>query len=63
MYSQAVLAASSQKVACREGIAYSKGVIDEKKMRLLANPMQKNQYGQYLLQIVEELKRTGNPNI
>lgn len=51
------------KVACLEGIAYRKGWIDEKKMRELAKPMLKNQYGQYLLQVIEEVKRTGNPNI
>ncbi|MCI6447729.1 MAG: glucose-1-phosphate thymidylyltransferase RfbA, partial [Prevotella sp.] len=37
------------KVACLEGIAYRKGWIDEAKMRELAQPMLKNQYGQYLL--------------
>ena len=51
------------KVACLEGIAYRKGWIDEDKMRELAKPMLKNQYGQYLLQVIEELKRTGNPNL
>ena len=51
------------KVACLEGIAYRKGWIDEAKMRELAKPMLKNQYGQYLLQVIEEVKRTGNPNI
>ncbi len=51
------------KVACLEGIAYRKGWIDEEKMRKLAQPMLKNQYGQYLLQVIEEVKRTGNPNL
>ena len=51
------------KVACLEGIAYRKGWIDEEKMRQLAQPMLKNQYGQYLLQVIEEVRRTGNPNI
>ena len=51
------------KVACLEGIAYRKGWIDEDKMRQLAQPMLKNQYGQYLLSVIDELKRTGNPNI
>ena len=51
------------KVACLEGIAFRKGWIDEQKMRELAQPMLKNQYGQYLLQVIEEVKRTGNPNI
>ena len=51
------------KVACLEGIAYRKGWINEEKMRELAKPMLKNQYGQYLLNVIEEVKRTGNPNI
>jgi len=51
------------KVACLEGIAYRKGWITEEKMRELAQPMLKNQYGQYLLRVIEELKRTCNPNI
>ena len=51
------------KVACLEGIAYRKGWINEEKMRQLAQPMLKNQYGQYLLNVVEELKRTGVANI
>ena len=51
------------KVACLEGIAYRKGWIDEEKMRQLAQPMLKNQYGQYLLQVIDEVKRTGNPNL
>ena len=51
------------KVACLEGIAFRKGWIDEDKMRQLAQPMLKNQYGQYLLSVIDELKRTGSPNI
>lgn len=47
------------KVACLEGIAYRKGWIDEKKMRELAEPMLKNQYGQYLLKVIEEVKNFG----
>lgn len=45
------------KIACLEGIAYRKGWIDEAKMRENAQPMLKNQYGQYLLKIIEEKKR------
>lgn len=44
------------KVACLEGIAYRQGWITEDKMRELAQPMLKNQYGQYLLRVIEELK-------
>ena len=45
------------KVACLEAIAYRKGWISEERMRELAEPMKKNQYGQYLLQVIEEKKR------
>jgi len=45
------------KVACLEAIAYRKGWISEVRMRELAEPMKKNQYGQYLLQVIEEKKR------
>ena len=45
------------KIACLEGIAYRKGWIDEDKMRKLAQPMIKNQYGQYLLKVIDGLKR------
>ena len=47
------------KIACLEGIAYRHGWIDEEKMRQLAQPMIKNQYGQYLLKVVDELKEAG----
>ena len=46
------------KVACLEAIAYRKGWINEERMRELAEPMKKNQYGQYLLQVIEEKKQT-----
>ena len=48
------------KVACLEGIAYRKGWINEDKMRELAKPMLKNQYGQYLLKVIDEVKRFGS---
>ena len=44
------------KVACLEAIAYRQGWIDDEKMRELAKPMIKNQYGQYLLNVIEEKK-------
>ena len=47
------------KVGCLEGIAYRKGWIDEERMRQLAQPMLKNQYGQYLLKVIEDVKRFG----
>ena len=44
------------KIACLEGIALRKGWITVDKMRELAQPMVKNQYGQYLLKVIDELK-------
>jgi glucose-1-phosphate thymidylyltransferase len=44
------------KVACLEAIAYRKGWISEDRMRELAELMKKNQYGQYLLQVIDEKK-------
>lgn len=51
------------KIACLEGIAYRQGWIDSEKLRELAQPMLKNQYGQYLLKIIDEVERTGNANL
>lgn len=51
------------KVACLEGIAYRQGWIDAEKMRQLAQPMIKNQYGQYLLRVVDEVAHTRKPNL
>jgi len=48
------------KIACLEAIAYRIGWITEERMRELAQPMIKNQYGQYLLQVIEERKREIN---
>lgn len=45
------------KIACLEGIAYRKGWITEERMRELAKPMLKNQYGQYLLKVIDEKKQ------
>lgn len=45
------------KIACLEGIAYRNGWITEEKMRELAKPMIKNQYGQYLLKVIEEKRQ------
>lgn len=46
------------KIACLEGIAYRRGWISEEKMREVAAPMAKNEYGQYLLKVIDEVKRT-----
>ena len=42
------------KIACLEGIAYRTGWITSEKLRALAEPMLKNQYGQYLLKLLDE---------
>ena len=47
------------KVGCLESIAYRQGWIDEATMRRLAQPMLKNQYGQYLLKVIDDVKRFG----
>ena len=41
------------KVACLEEIAYKKGWIDSQKLREIAKPMSKNNYGKYLLQLAD----------
>jgi glucose-1-phosphate thymidylyltransferase len=51
------------KIACLEGIAYRQGWITAERMRELAQPMLKNQYGQYLLKVIEEVKETGQANL
>ncbi|WP_455586067.1 glucose-1-phosphate thymidylyltransferase RfbA [Bacteroides sp.] len=44
------------KVACLEAIAYRKGWISRDKMQELTRPMVKNQYGQYLLKVLDETR-------
>ena len=51
------------KIACLEGIAFRKGWITADKMRELAQPMLKNQYGQYLLKVIDEVAQTGKSNL
>ena len=46
------------KVACLEEIAYKKGWITTEKLKEEAQPMIKNNYGKYLLQLAEENKNT-----
>ncbi len=48
------------KVACLEGIAYRMGWITADRLREIAQPMIKNQYGQYLLKIANEPERFVN---
>ena len=45
------------KIACIEEIAYKKGWIDSEQLRALAQPMIKNQYGQYLLSRMDKQKQ------
>lgn len=51
------------KVACLEGIAYRQGWITAEKLRELAQPMLKNEYGKYLINVIDEVKRTGKSNL
>ena len=45
------------KIACLEDIAYREGWISAERLREIAEPMRKNQYGQYLLKVLEETTR------
>ena len=47
------------KIACLEGIAYRKGWITADRLREVAQPMIKNQYGQYLLKVIDEVEHFG----
>ncbi len=51
------------KVACLEGIAYRQGWIDSDTLRENAQPMLKNDYGKYLLSILEEKEQTLKKNL
>lgn len=51
------------KIGCLEGIAYRQGWISREKMEELARPMLKNQYGRYLMKVIEEVDRTGYRNL
>lgn len=51
------------KIACLEGIAYRQGWITADKLRTLAQPMLKNEYGKYLLSVIDEVERTGKSNL
>src|SRR5699024_5501827 len=44
----------SLKVACLEEIAYRKGYIDKKQLLYLAEPLKKNEYGQYLIRLANQ---------
>jgi glucose-1-phosphate thymidylyltransferase len=49
------------KVACLEEIAYQMGYIDADQLRWLAKPLEKNGYGQYLLNVLKEKPQHGKP--
>lgn len=51
------------KIACLEGIAFRQGWISADKLRTLAQPMLKNEYGKYLLNVIDEVERTGKSNL
>ena len=51
------------KVACLEGIAYRQGWITAEQLRENAQPMLKNDYGKYLLSILEEKDQTLKKNL
>lgn len=51
------------KIGCLEGIAFRQGWISADHLRQVAAPMAKNEYGQYLLKVVDEINRTGYSNL
>ncbi len=51
------------KIGCLEGIAYRQGWISRERMIELTQPMLKNEYGKYLLKVVDELDRTQYTNL
>lgn len=51
------------KIACLESIAYRQGWITKERIRELVQPMIKNQYGQYLMKVIDDCKDTRNPNL
>ena len=42
------------KIACLEEVAYRMGYIDRDQLRKLAQPLKKNDYGQYILRLADE---------
>lgn len=54
MYIEVIEKRQGLKIACLESIAFEKGWISAEKLRKVAEPMRKNQYGQYLLRLAEE---------
>ena len=54
MYIEVIEKRQGLKIACLESIAFEKGWITVEKLREVAEPMRKNQYGQYLIRLAEE---------
>ena len=50
------------KIACPEAIAYRQGWISRERMLELARPMLRNQYGEYLMKVVDEIDDKSTPN-
>ena len=57
---QAIEHRQGLKIACPEEIAFRKGWISEAALTALAQPMLKNGYGQYLMQVIKELDYESN---
>lgn len=51
------------KIGCLEGTAYRQGWISAERLKEVAAPMAKNEYGRYLLKVVDEIERTGYCNL
>ena len=51
------------KIACLEGIAYRQGWITRERLTEIARPMLKNQYGRYLMKVIDEVDRSGYHNL
>lgn len=51
---QTIQARQGLKIACIEEIAYRMGYIDKEQVRRLAEPLKKNDYGKYLLRMIQE---------
>lgn len=56
MFIETIEKRQSLKVACLEEIAYRKGYIDRNQLLALAEPLKKNEYGQYLIRLANQEK-------
>ncbi len=60
LYIQTIEHRQGQKIACPEEIAFRKGWISQEHLEKLAQPMLKNGYGKYLMQVIQELDHEGH---